>query len=50
MTKYIIPRLDSIEDIGKLLGDKRLIILQEALKYCKGKNVNKIYTPKETLQ
>jgi hypothetical protein len=50
MTKYIIPRLDSIEDIGKLLGDKRLIILQEALKYCKGKNVNKIrYTPLKKL-
>jgi hypothetical protein len=42
MTKYIIPRLESIEDIRKLLGDKRLIILQEALKYCKGKNVDKI--------
>jgi hypothetical protein len=42
MTKYIISKLESVEDIRKLLGDKRLIILQEALKYCKGKNVDKI--------
>src|SRR5919107_2918154 len=42
MTRYIIPRLESIEDIRKLLDDRRLIILQEAVKYCKGKNVNKI--------
>src|SRR5215210_7438922 len=42
MTKYIIPRLEPIEDIRKLLDDRRLIILQEAVKYCKEKNVDKI--------
>lgn len=42
MTKYIIPRPEYIEDIRKLLDDRRLIILQEAIKYCKEKNVDKI--------
>jgi hypothetical protein len=42
MTKYVIPRLEDIEDIRKLLDDKRLIILQEAVKYSKEKNVDKI--------
>ena len=42
MTKYIIPKLEFIEDIRKLLADRKLIILQEAVKYCKGKNVDKI--------
>jgi hypothetical protein len=35
MTKYVLPRIESIEDIRKLLDDRRLIILQEAVKYCK---------------
>jgi hypothetical protein len=42
MTKYVIPRLEFIEDIRKLLDDKRLIILQEAVRYCKEKNIDKI--------
>jgi hypothetical protein len=42
MTKYIIPKDALIENIRKLLNDRKLIILQEAVKYCKGKNVDKI--------
>ncbi len=42
MTKYIIPKLEFIEDIRKLLADRKFIILQEVVKYCKGKNVDKI--------
>jgi hypothetical protein len=42
MTKYIIPKPESSKDIRKLLDDRKLIILQEAVKYCKGKNVDKI--------
>jgi hypothetical protein len=42
MTKYVIPKTEFIEDIRKLLDDRRLIILQEAVKYCREKNVDKI--------
>jgi hypothetical protein len=42
MTKYIIPKIEFIEDIRKLLADRKFIILQEVVKYCKGKNVDKI--------
>ena len=42
MTKYIIPKTALIENIRKLLNDRKLIILQEVAKYCKGKNVDKI--------
>jgi hypothetical protein len=50
MTKFVISRIDLIEDIGKLLYDRRLIILQEVVKYCKEKNVDRIrYTPLKRL-